>query len=139
MAARRSSEPPKARIFDELSGHLLLLDGLDQKALSDIVQRTFGPLLEYDAAHRTSLYKTLYTLFENHLAVQQTADELHIHRNTLQKRTGARRGSCSASTSASSTPSSTSASGCSGCCHSWASSPQLDRRVCTRPAFSRKE
>ena len=45
-----------------------------------------APLLEYDAAHRTSLYKTLYALFENHLAVQQTADELHIHRNTLQKR-----------------------------------------------------
>lgn len=87
MAARRSSEPGKGAVFDELSGHLILLDGLDQKALSDIVQRTFGPLLEYDAAHRTSLYKTLYALFENHLAVQQTADELHIHRNTLQKRT----------------------------------------------------
>jgi sugar diacid utilization regulator len=85
MAARRAPEAGGA-VFDELSGHLILLDGLDQKALSDIVQRTFGPLLDYDAAHRTSLYKTLYTLFENHLAVQQTADELHIHRNTLQKR-----------------------------------------------------
>ena len=85
MAARRSPEADGA-IFDELSGHLILLDGLDQKALADIVERTFSPLLEYDAAHRTSLYKTLYSLFENHLAVQQTADELHIHRNTLQKR-----------------------------------------------------
>jgi sugar diacid utilization regulator len=86
MAARRSPEASGGAVFDELSGHLILLDGLDQKALSDIVRRTFAPLLEYDAAHRTSLYKTLYSLFENHLAVQQTADELHIHRNTLQKR-----------------------------------------------------
>ena len=86
MAARRSPEAGGGAIFDELSGHLILLDGLDQKALSDIVQRTFSSLLEYDAAHRTSLYQTLYALFENHLAVQQTADELHIHRNTLQKR-----------------------------------------------------
>jgi len=86
MAARRSPQGGGGAIFDELSGHLILLDGLDQKALADIVQRTFAPLLEYDAAHRTSLYKTLYALFENHLAVQQTADDLHIHRNTLQKR-----------------------------------------------------
>jgi sugar diacid utilization regulator len=86
MAARRAPEPGGRAVFDDLSGHLILLDGLDQKALSDIVQRTFAPLIEYDAAHRTSLYKTLYSLFENHLAVKQTADELHIHRNTLQKR-----------------------------------------------------
>ena len=86
MAVRRSSESGGGAVFDELSGHLILLDGLDQKALSDIVQRTFAPLIAYDTAHRTSLYKTLYALFENHLAVQQTADELHIHRNTLQKR-----------------------------------------------------
>ena len=92
MAARARRSRAKGAVFDELSGHLILLDGLDQKALADIVQRTFGPLLEYDAAHRTSLYKTLYALFENHLAVQQTADELHIHRNTLQKRTGPRGG-----------------------------------------------
>ena len=86
MAARRAPGPGGRAVFDDLSGHLILLDGLDQKALSDIVERTFAALIEYDAAHRTSLYKTLYALFENHLAVQQTADELHIHRNTLQKR-----------------------------------------------------
>jgi sugar diacid utilization regulator len=86
MAARRSPGSDGSAIFDELSGHLILLDGLDRKALADIVQRAFSPVLEYDAAHRTELFTTLFTLFENHLAVQQTADELHIHRNTLQKR-----------------------------------------------------
>ena len=43
-------------------------------------------MLDYDAHHRASLYETLYTLFDHHLAVQETADVLHIHRNTLQKR-----------------------------------------------------
>ena len=41
---------------------------------------------DHDARHRTSLYKTLRTYFERRLAVQETADQLHIHRNTLQKR-----------------------------------------------------
>jgi len=86
MAARRAPSSGGAAVFDELSGHLRLLDGLDQKALTDIVQRTFAPLLEYDELHRASLYETLYTLFEHHRAVQETADALHIHRNTLQKR-----------------------------------------------------
>ena len=86
MAARRAPPSGGAAVFDELSGHLRLLDGLDQTALADIVQRTFAPLLEYDELHRASLYETLYTLFEHHRAVQETADALHIHRNTLQKR-----------------------------------------------------
>ena len=50
------------------------------------MRRTFGPVLDYDALHRASLYKTLSTYFEHRLAVQETADALHIHRNTLQKR-----------------------------------------------------
>ncbi len=86
MAARRAPSSGGTAVFDELSGHLRLLDGLDQNALTDIVKRTFGPLFEYDEVHRASLYETLHTLFEHHRAVQATADALHIHRNTLQKR-----------------------------------------------------
>jgi len=87
IAARRTSRPDAgAGLFDDLSGQLRLLDGLDAEALGDIVQRTFAPLLDYDAHHRTALCQTLRTLFEHGLAVQETADALHIHRNTLQKR-----------------------------------------------------
>ena len=57
-----------------------------RNSLDDLVQRTFAPLLDYDARHRANLYETLRTLFEHRLAVQETADALHIHRNTLQKR-----------------------------------------------------
>jgi sugar diacid utilization regulator len=85
IAARREDQGGIAA-FEELSGHFRLLDGLDEAALNDIVQRTFAPLLEFDARHRASLYETVRTLFEHRLAVQETADALHIHRNTLQKR-----------------------------------------------------
>jgi sugar diacid utilization regulator len=86
ISARLDKTPGSIGIFEELSGHFRLLDALDEEELNDIVQRTFGPVLEYDSRHRTSLYKTLRTLFEHRLAVQETADALHIHRNTLQKR-----------------------------------------------------
>jgi len=88
MAARREQVPGSAGVFEELSGLLRLLDGLDQNALRRIVRRTFGPVLDYDASHRTRLFETLRALFEHGLAVQETADALHIHRNTLQKRLG---------------------------------------------------
>jgi sugar diacid utilization regulator len=86
ISARLSQDHEGTGIFEELSGHFRLLDALDEDELNDIVERTFGPVLEYDAQHRASLYKTLRTLFEHRLAVQATADALHIHRNTLQKR-----------------------------------------------------
>ena len=59
---------------------------VDEASLDDLVHRTFAPLLDYDARHRADLFETLRTLFEHRLAVQETADALHIHRNTLQKR-----------------------------------------------------
>ena len=86
MAARRAPSAAGAAVFDELSGQFRLLDGLDEKALAEIVQRAFAQLFDYDTRHRARLYATLQTLFAHHLAIQETADVLHIHRNTLQKR-----------------------------------------------------
>lgn len=86
ISARLAQNAGATGIFEELRGHFRLLDALDEDELNDIVRRTFGPLLDYDAQHRASLYKTLRTFFEHRLAVQETADALHIHRNTLQKR-----------------------------------------------------
>jgi DNA-binding PucR family transcriptional regulator len=86
ISAGLAQNPQGDGVFEELTGHFRLLDALDEEELNDIVQRTFGPVLEYDLAHRASLYKTLHTYFDHRLAVQETADALHIHRNTLQKR-----------------------------------------------------
>jgi sugar diacid utilization regulator len=88
IAARRDPTSDGTVLFDELSGQFRLLDGLDEKALADIVTSTFAPLHAYDAQHRGCLYETLHTLFEHHLVMQETADALHVHRNTLLKRLG---------------------------------------------------
>ena len=84
LAARR--ETTTGGVFDELGGQFRLLDGLDAAHLSEIVRHTFGPLLDYDLRHRTRLFETLRTLVDHDLAVQDTADALHVHRNTLQRR-----------------------------------------------------
>ncbi len=86
LGARRDPRSDGAAAFDELGGRLRLLDGLDAAALSDLVRRTFAPLLDYDTHHRTQLYETLGALFARHLAVQDTAAAMHVHRNTLQRR-----------------------------------------------------
>jgi sugar diacid utilization regulator len=86
IAARHDPSAGGAVLFDTLSGQFRLLDGLDEETLTDIVQRTFAPLLDYDVRHRTRLYESLNALLEHHLAIQETADVLHVHRNTLKKR-----------------------------------------------------
>jgi len=86
LAARREPAADGGAAFDELGGQLRLLDGLDAPQLAEIVRRSFGPLLDYDARHRTQLFETLRVLFAHHLAVQDTANALHVHRNTLQRR-----------------------------------------------------
>jgi sugar diacid utilization regulator len=86
IAARHDPSAGGVVLFDGLSGQFRLLDGLDEETLTDIVARTFAPLLDYDTRHRARLFETLETLFEHRLAVQETADLLHVHRNTLQKR-----------------------------------------------------
>ena len=86
IAARHDPTAGGAVLFDELSGQFRLLDGLDEETLTDIVGRTFAPILDYDTRHRARLYESLKALFEHHLAVQETADVLHVHRNTLKKR-----------------------------------------------------
>ena len=43
-------------------------------------------LLEYDARHKTQLYKTLEVYLENDSKINETANLLHIHANTLSYR-----------------------------------------------------
>lgn len=84
--AARHDQGARSVSFDDVRGHLRLLAGLDPPDLVEMVRQTFSPLCDYDARHRTRLYDTLRVLFAHHLAVLETAEELHVHRNTLQRR-----------------------------------------------------
>ncbi|PRB41019.1 hypothetical protein CQ020_14005 [Arthrobacter sp. MYb23] len=51
-----------------------------------IVERTVGPVQEYDRAHRTDLLGTLWAYLESGSSLQTTASQLHIHQNTVRQR-----------------------------------------------------
>lgn len=86
LAARRAPTSSRLVVFDEISACLRLLDSQSEETLADLVERTIAPLVRFDAEHHTQLLGTLKSLFENGLAIQQTADSLYVHRNTLHQR-----------------------------------------------------
>jgi len=64
----------------------LLLQLEDSTQLVSFAGRTLGPLLDYDAVHRTDLVETLRTHFACKLDRTRTAGVLHIHPNTVTQR-----------------------------------------------------
>ena len=84
--AERGGDVEGLVLFEELGARFRLLQGQSPDALADIARRTVVPLLDHDARRNTHLMDTLRTLLDNHFAVQPTAESLHIHRDTLQKR-----------------------------------------------------
>ncbi|MFN0071702.1 MAG: helix-turn-helix domain-containing protein [Chloroflexota bacterium] len=69
--------------FDQLGADRLLLELRSNQALKDFVSDVIGPLEEYDLQHRSELVATVamfITCNGNHV---RTAQELHLHRNSL--------------------------------------------------------
>ncbi|OPX10391.1 GAF domain-containing protein [Mycobacterium sp. AT1] len=72
--------------LEELGVLGLLLQLEDSTQLVAFAGRTLGPLLDYDAVHRTDLVHTLRTHFACKLDRSRTAGALHIHPNTVTQR-----------------------------------------------------
>lgn len=72
--------------LEELGVLGLLLQLEDSTQLVAFAGRTLGPLLDYDAVHRTDLVQTLRTHFACKLDRSRTAAALHIHPNTVTQR-----------------------------------------------------
>ena len=71
---------------DTLASHALLI-GLQDDRLLDVFRDTLvRPLEEHDARRRTGLVRTLELFLGSGGRYQQTADELHLHVNTLRQR-----------------------------------------------------
>ena len=71
---------------DTLASHALLI-GLQDDRLLDVFQEVLvRPLEEHDARRRTELVRTLELFLGSGGRYQQTADELHLHVNTLRQR-----------------------------------------------------
>jgi sugar diacid utilization regulator len=72
-------------VHDELGIYRLLAAG-DQAETEQFVREWLGPLLDYDAAHRTGLVGTLWQYYECGGNYDQTAEALFICRSTVRYR-----------------------------------------------------
>ncbi|MEW1822877.1 GAF domain-containing protein [Arthrobacter sp. NPDC080031] len=64
----------------------MLLGAMDSPFAGQLLNAQLGPLLSYDERRATQLVLTAWTFHENGGAIQETADSLHIHTNTLRQR-----------------------------------------------------
>ncbi|MGC5629693.1 helix-turn-helix domain-containing protein [Georgenia sp. Z1344] len=64
----------------------LLLRTADTVALQEFVDRTVGALVEYDAANGAHLVDTLRVLLRTNLGAARAAEELYLHKNTVNQR-----------------------------------------------------
>jgi purine catabolism regulator len=69
--------------FHSLGVYQLLGQLEDIEVVRQFTQQVIGPLVEYDAQHRSSLVHTIDAYFDHHGNISQTAESLFIHRNTL--------------------------------------------------------
>lgn len=69
--------------FSNMGIYQLLTQLQDVPELRRFCREVMGPLVDYDAQHRSSLVQTVGAYFEHHGNISQTAEALYIHRNTL--------------------------------------------------------
>jgi hypothetical protein len=73
---------------DGVASHLLLMAAVPEELRQSFRTRVLGPVLDYDAAHRSELVRTLQAFLRHSGSWTQTAAELHLHVNTLRYRIG---------------------------------------------------
>ncbi|BCJ34314.1 hypothetical protein Athai_18170 [Actinocatenispora thailandica] len=91
-AVRRLGEhrPGQVRVAGsgELTSHGLLLATVPDELRRSYTDRLLGPLVGYDAAHRTDLLATLEAFLDCDGSWTRCAARLHLHVNTLRYRIG---------------------------------------------------
>ncbi|GAA1270051.1 PucR family transcriptional regulator [Pseudonocardia aurantiaca] len=85
---QESMAPNGVTVFDNLGIYRLLAtgDGDRDRELREFVREWLGPLVDYDAAHRSDLVTTLWQYYECGGNYDMTACALAIHRSTLRYR-----------------------------------------------------
>jgi hypothetical protein len=73
-------------MYAEVGSHAALLALQDESVVAQFRGALLGPLIENDRRRHTNLVRTLELFLESGGAYQHTADELHVHVNTLRLR-----------------------------------------------------
>lgn len=69
--------------YSELGIYRLLMGIDDREIMTEYYSHTLKPLLDYDAVNNSDLCGTLRCYLHNNGSVKETADELFVHRNTI--------------------------------------------------------
>jgi PucR family transcriptional regulator, purine catabolism regulatory protein len=77
---------PGFAMYAEVGSHAALLALQDESVVAQFRDALLRPLIEHDRRRHSELVRTLELFLESGGAYQQTADELHVHVNTLRLR-----------------------------------------------------
>jgi sugar diacid utilization regulator len=79
----RAGQPVR---YEELGIYRLLCTIGDMQQLMGFARDVLGPLLDYDAEHRTDMVHTLSVYLHHHGSHKRSARTLHLHANTVAYR-----------------------------------------------------
>ncbi len=82
ISARLQTQPAVAA-FADLGLHRLLVAMTQHSEMDDFYRQSAGPLLAYDERTGAGLMETLDAFFHCHGSPTETAQRLHVHRNTV--------------------------------------------------------
>jgi DNA-binding PucR family transcriptional regulator len=71
---------------NELALYSTLFETHDHASLASFLEATIGPLIAHDRKRNTELAPTLLQYFESNKNAKATAQQLHIHVNTVRQR-----------------------------------------------------
>jgi DNA-binding CsgD family transcriptional regulator len=74
---------PDQIYYSEMGLYKLLMNIDDEDIISDYLQNTIKPVLDYDRENKTDLVGVLRSYLSHDGSVKETAEELYVHRNTV--------------------------------------------------------
>lgn len=69
--------------YDDLDFEKVLLGVSDESILREYYEQILGKLESYDSEYHTEYRRTLYVYLKNDCSIRKTAEELYVHRNTI--------------------------------------------------------
>lgn len=83
MLGRRVRGPGQVTLFDQLGVYRLIFAAEHLPEMQGFLEETLGSLVAYDRDHGADLVRTLEAFFEANCSPKETAQLLHVHRNTV--------------------------------------------------------
>ena len=88
IPGERKADTGKLLFYKDLGIYRVLLTLTDREAIEEYLADTVAPLYEYDEMNHTDLVRVLQCYLKNDCSVKSTAEELIVHRNTINYKLG---------------------------------------------------